>query len=355
MHQAKCLWETRIDPKNQVIASSQMSLGNPDRPRNTTLQLSALDRLRLHRLRSNTLRRSRRLQAYRAEFTYCHPHAAPEIAALGFAGLLGATGDFWPMRRLVLECSRLVVVDNAWRATTLQQEVAHDRFRVVAPGVSRRIPAAGNCATLRAEAGRQVTIVSRERWKAVAEALGQHVDPVLRRANLLISGVDLENSRGNILRVGSGRLRVNGETRPADGRTAARLARGAASPMGRRGLRLGPRGREDCGRGPRRVGARCTPEARAVIESSESASAETPRGKPRPSSAQIAPTDSSRAPSHPGPRFGTLAGQSPRTCVTRLPSWAPPRAPRRTPRGPRVRSPSDLLADAERPPAVRTP
>ena len=63
---------------------------------------------------------------------------------------------------------------------------------------------------------RQVTIVSRERWKAVAEALGQHVDPVLRRANLLISGVDLENSRGNMLRVGSGRLRVNGETRPCE-------------------------------------------------------------------------------------------------------------------------------------------
>ena len=202
---------------------------------------------------------------------------------------------------------------------------------------------------------RQVTIVSRERWKAVAEALGQHVDPVLRRANLLISGVDLENSRGNILRVGSSaRQRRNAPVR-ADGRTAARLARGAASPMGRRGLRLGPRGREDCGRGSRRGGARCTPEARAVIESSESAAAETPRGKPRPSSAQISPTASSRAPSHPGPRFGTLAGQSPRTCVTRLPSWAPPRAPRRTPRGPQVRSPSDLLADAERPPAVRTP
>ena len=79
---------------------------------------------------------------------------------------------------------------------------------------------------LRAGAGRvddakqsrtwQVTSVSRERWKAVAEALGQHVDPVLRRANLLISGVDLENSHGNIPRVGSGRLRVNGETRPCE-------------------------------------------------------------------------------------------------------------------------------------------
>ena len=35
-------------------------------------------------------------------------------------------------------------------------------------------------------------------------ALGQHVDPVLRRANLLISGVDLENSRGKFC--GSGRV-----------------------------------------------------------------------------------------------------------------------------------------------------
>ena len=35
--------------------------------------------------------------------------------------------------------------------------------------------------------------------------------------------------------------------------------------------------------------ALCTPEARAVIASSESASAETPRGKPRPASAQISP------------------------------------------------------------------
>ena len=108
---------------------------------------------------------------------------------------------------------------------------------------------------------RQVTIVSRERWKAVAEALGQHVDPVLRRANLLISGVDLENSRGNILRVGSGRLRVNGETRPCErmdeplpGLRAERRHR-----WGRRGLRLGPRGREDCGRGPRRGGSALHP------------------------------------------------------------------------------------------------
>ena len=108
-------------------------------------------------------------------------------------------------------------------------------------------------------------------------------------------------------RVGSSaRQRRNAPVR-ADGRTAARLARGAASPMGRRGLRLGPRGREECGRGSRRGGARGTPEARAVIESSESASAETPRGKLRPASAQIAPTASSRAPSEG--RFSATGAQ----------------------------------------------
>ena len=70
-------------------------------------------------------------------------------------------------------------------------------------------------------------------------------------------------------RVGSSaRQRRNAPVRAA-GRTAARLARGAASPMGRRGLRLGPRGREDCGRGSRRGGARCTPEQRGRLTSSQ--------------------------------------------------------------------------------------
>ena len=118
-------------------------------------------------------------------------------------------------------------------------------------------------------------------------------------------------------RVGSSaRQRRNAPVRAA-GRTATRLARGAASPMGRRGLRLGPRGREECGRGPRRGGARGTPEARAVIASSEAAAAETPRGKPRPSSAQISPTASSRAPSHPGSGLsrGSLPGHASRGCL----------------------------------------
>jgi MOSC domain-containing protein YiiM len=61
---------------------------------------------------------------------------------------------------------------------------------------------------------RQVTLISQERWAAVVAALGHAVPPEARRANLLVSGVDLEGSRGRVLRVGACRLRVHGETRP---------------------------------------------------------------------------------------------------------------------------------------------
>src|SRR5687768_12332595 len=60
---------------------------------------------------------------------------------------------------------------------------------------------------------RQVTIISRERWRELTEALG-NVDPVLRRANVMVSRIELEESRGRLLQVGAATVRVNGETRP---------------------------------------------------------------------------------------------------------------------------------------------
>jgi len=63
---------------------------------------------------------------------------------------------------------------------------------------------------------RQVTIIARERWDAIMTTVGLDLDPSTRRANLMISGLDLEKSRGRILRIGSVRLRINGETRPCE-------------------------------------------------------------------------------------------------------------------------------------------
>ena len=63
---------------------------------------------------------------------------------------------------------------------------------------------------------RQVTIISQARWTELMGALGADLSPGARRANLMVSGVDLENSRGQVLRVGTTRLKINGETRPCE-------------------------------------------------------------------------------------------------------------------------------------------
>jgi MOSC domain-containing protein YiiM len=63
---------------------------------------------------------------------------------------------------------------------------------------------------------RQVTIVAAERWRELMAELGADIDPGARRANLLVSGVDLAESRGRLLRIGTCELRVRGETRPCE-------------------------------------------------------------------------------------------------------------------------------------------
>lgn len=62
---------------------------------------------------------------------------------------------------------------------------------------------------------RQVTILSREGWRRAAMQAGQpDADPAFRRANLLVTGVNLEETRGRTLAVGATRILIHGETKP---------------------------------------------------------------------------------------------------------------------------------------------
>lgn len=63
---------------------------------------------------------------------------------------------------------------------------------------------------------RQVTMIVEEVWREVCEELGAEVPPAARRANLMLSGISLEESRGKTLRVGPCRIRILGETRPCE-------------------------------------------------------------------------------------------------------------------------------------------
>lgn len=62
---------------------------------------------------------------------------------------------------------------------------------------------------------RQVTVLSLDSWRAACSELGAQLDWTTRRANLLVEGVDLQQSTGMVLHVGDiVELLVTGELEP---------------------------------------------------------------------------------------------------------------------------------------------
>ena len=63
---------------------------------------------------------------------------------------------------------------------------------------------------------RQVTLLDAARWAELMRFAGGAASADRRRANLLISGIELMGSRGRIVCIGDARLRIAGETRPCE-------------------------------------------------------------------------------------------------------------------------------------------
>ena len=61
---------------------------------------------------------------------------------------------------------------------------------------------------------RHITLIEKEVFDILKNELSDNVDPSMRRANFLLSGIRLQDSKNRILIVGDLRIQIQGETKP---------------------------------------------------------------------------------------------------------------------------------------------
>ena len=84
---------------------------------------------------------------------------------------------------------------------------------------------------------RQITIIDEAAWREAAAETGVDVNPSKRRANVMLRGIPLAESRGKLLRLGECLVRILGETRPCEQMDEAQAGlRKALSPNWRAGV-----------------------------------------------------------------------------------------------------------------------
>jgi MOSC domain-containing protein YiiM len=66
-----------------------------------------------------------------------------------------------------------------------------------------------------------VTLIEQEIWHVLMAQLWATLPPSTRRANVLLSGIPLVQSRQRILGIGACRIRILGETKPCERMEAA--------------------------------------------------------------------------------------------------------------------------------------